>query len=301
MNSGIQAPRTGFRQPTFLIFCCVISISVPLMALAANGPGFPVAPPGAPFPQGPNFAPQVPRAPVVVPGPQQPAAAGPNDAKPTGLGAIEGAIAGGIGGALLGLVLWAMRKSANVPIKIDPATGGVIAEYAPGLRYMMYGFSAFTPSVLLLVLLFKPPENEQGWVIVGIVILLFAALGGAVSLGLGKARAVATDRGITSTSGFRRRRSMLWTEVAEVSYLKSDAGLLFKSSIGKQQPIKVGLLMAGLKPFTERMRKHLPPERYAKAEEALARIDQLQGGNALPFGGLGAKPASKAKAAARGA
>ena len=54
-------------------------------------------------------------------------------------------------------------------------------------------------------------------------------------------------------------------------------------------------MMAGLKPFTEQMRKHVPPDRYAKASEALQRIDQLTAGAAIPFMGFGAKPAPKAK------
>jgi hypothetical protein len=132
---------------------------LPAAAIAANNPPAPGAPPivapfpVAPFPQPPNFAPQRPIGPNNGPifGPQnvnarpvqpRPANTKPADAKP-GIfggaigGALAGGIAGGVGGGLLGLVLWALRKSANVPIKIDPSTGGVVAEYAPGLRYLM--------------------------------------------------------------------------------------------------------------------------------------------------------------------
>jgi hypothetical protein len=139
------------------------------------------------------------------------------------------------------------------------------------------------------------PQHPGGWAIVGFFILLFAALGGAVSWGLARARAIATNRGIISSSGFRGQRSMLWSEVAEVSYLKSDAALVFKSTLPNGRPIKLGLMMAGLKPFTEQMRKHIPPDRYAKAWEALQRIDQLTAGAAIPFMGLGGKPAPKPK------
>ncbi len=275
--------------------------------------------PGAPFPPPPHFAPQRPIGPNNAPNfgaqglnapPLQPPAAGnPGAAKPAGAkpgifggaasGALIGGIAGGIAGALLGLVLWALRKSSNVPIKIDPSTGGVVAEYAPGLRYLMYAFSAFTPTVLLIVGICMTPPHPGAWAIVGFFVLLFAALGGAVSWGLARARAIATDRGIISSSGFRRQRSMLWSEVGEVSYLKSDAALVFKSTAPNGRPIKLGLMMAGLKPFTEQMRKHVPPDRYAKASEAIQRIDQLTAGAAIPFMGLGAKPAAKPKAAAR--
>jgi len=298
-----------------------------LVAAARTEAGYPAAPgappavapfPRAPFPQPPNFAPQRPFGPNNVPNfgpqgfnppPQQPPPAGnPDAAKPAGakpgilggvLGdAIVGAIAGGVGGALLGLVLRALRKSADATVKIDPVTGGVIAEYAPGVRYMMYAFSAFTPTVLLIAAICKPPQDEESWAVVGVVILLFAALGGAASWGFGRARAIATDRGIISSSGFRRQRSMLWSEVGEVSYVKSvksDAALVFKSTLPNGRPIKLGLMMAGLKPLTEQMRKHVPPDRYAKASEALQRIDQLTAGAATPFMGFGAKPSPKPK------
>jgi hypothetical protein len=235
----------------------------------------------------PNNAPNV--NPFAAP---QHAAAAPNQGgnpqpvapeKKTGVGgAVGGAIAGGTAGLLLGLLLWVLRKTAQVGIKIDPITKGVVAEFPRGLCWLMSGLGAFIPVVMTIVLLVVPPAHGGGTIVVVVIILLFAALGFALAWTLWKTRAIATDEGILSDSGWRGRRRLKWAELQAVNFLKRDASIQFLGATKKQQ-IRLPIFLAGLKPFTERMRKFLPPERYANAREILERIDRLNGGEALTF------------------
>jgi hypothetical protein len=241
-----------------------------------GGPGFGAPPFGPPSPFAPpNVAPNR-NAPAL-----QPAAAPQPDAKPNGLGAIGGAIAGGVAGVLIALVFWAMRRAAVSPVRTDPKTGGILVAFTPGLRWLMVGFSAFTPTVILIVGIVLPPQNSGAYVVVAVVILLFAALGGSLCWGLFKARLVATNEKLIAESGWRKRRTLAWSEVVEVKR-DSSGGLMFRAANAKQN-IVVSPMMGGLKQLVDLMRQKLPAPKYEAAEPLLKMIDQLQEGDALVF------------------
>ncbi len=261
-----------------------LSADVPLLAQDNVGP--PTLPAGPPAAPRPSFAPQqfepspTTNAPVAPPQAGGAAEPGTNGG---GLGgAVGGAIVGAILGALIGLVLWALRRAAKAPINVDPATGGAVVEFSRGLRLLTLGFSLFTPTVLLIAAFFIPAQNSAAYVVIGVAILLFAGLGAVVCWGLFKARFIATSEGLIVESGWKRRRSLPWKDVVEVVHDKRGGGLLFRGPSAKSS-VSISPLMAGPKPLVAVMRQRLPADRYARAGELLARIDRLEGGNAMPF------------------
>jgi hypothetical protein len=256
-------------------------VSAPLLAQGNIGPRQP--PVGPPGPTAPPFAPEpfgpfpANNAPVGAP-----QAAGKEGG---GIGgALGGAITGAILGALIGLVLWALRRTAKAPIKVDPATGGAVVAFSSGLQLLVLGFSLFTPTALLAAAFFMPAQKPAAYVVIGVAILLFATLGAAVSWSLLKSRIIATADGLLVESGWHRRRRLPWTDVLEVVHDKRSGGLLFRGP-NKKSSILISPLMAGLKPLVAVMRQRLPADRYEKAADLLARIDRLEGGNAMPFMG----------------
>jgi hypothetical protein len=265
------------------------SDSALLVAQGNIGPGQP--PIGPPAPQPPKFAPR-PFGPMSgnrAPEPGAPAAGGPEAAgKGRGGigGALGGAITGAILGALIGLVLWALRRTAKAPINVDPRTGGAVVAFSRGLQLLVLGFSLFTPAALLIAAFFMPAQNSAAYVVLGVAILLFAALGTAVSWSLLKSRIIATADGLVVESGWKRGRRLPWTEIVEVVHDKRSGGLLFRG-LNKKSSVLISPLMAGLKPFVAVMQHHLPADCYAKTADLLARIDRLEGGNAMPFMGRG--------------
>jgi hypothetical protein len=281
--------RCGFRILALAAILVCSSIVAPNLLLAQGNVG-PPSPLGPPAPPVPSIGPR-PLGPLPAhdaPGPAPPAAgAAPVTGKGnSGIGgALGGAITGAILGALIGLLLWALRRTAKAPIKVDPATGGAVVEFSPGLRMLVLGLSLFTPTVILIVAAFLPAENSGVYVAAVVASLLFTALGGAVCWGLFKARIIATSDGLIVESGWKRRHSLPWRDVVEVVRDQRSGGLLFRGPSTKSD-VCISPLMAGLKPLVAVMRQHLPADRYAKASDLLARVDRLEGGNAMPFLGV---------------
>ncbi len=166
-----------------------------------------------------------------------------------------------------------------------------VSPFSRGLRLLILGFSLFTPAALVIATIFLNAANSAAYIVIGVFALLFVALGGTVCWTFFRSRIIAASDGLIAKSGWKRRRRLAWNDVDEVVHDIRRGGLLFRGPSTKSD-VCISPLMAGLKPLVAVMRQHLPADWYSKASDLLARIDRLEGGNAMPSLGAPDKKAA---------
>jgi hypothetical protein len=146
---------------------------------------------------------------------------------------------------------------------VNERTGEFVLRYSPPLRvFAVAGGFGFPVAVMLMVLL-KPPQRPEDILATEIGLLLFKLLGWVLLQETYMFRVVVSEEELVSYSPWRRTRVIRWDEVAEVESVCPKSWFVFTA--WDRQQIHVPLGVEGLSLLVNAMRRHLPPERYARA------------------------------------
>ena len=160
-------------------------------------------------------------------------------------------------------VMGYLTRSSHRAPEAGDEPGSSVLRY--GRTFAVLGWLGILAALGVVALAFYQPPKNQGESI-WIVVLLVAFGGvGAYLLNESRAKVVLSAWGIRTTSPWRGEIELEWSEVDRVGY--SGATLWFTIRGVDRKTIRIHSHMQGSPLFLDLCRKHLPREKFSKAEK----------------------------------
>jgi hypothetical protein len=167
---------------------------------------------------------------------------------------------------LIALGLMAARR----PALTEPTTGATILRQSwvyKGLA--IAGFGLFL--VIFFDVLTRPGIRIPNDLWPTFVIFGIALVCGLMVLDGFRTQIALHEEGVISYTPWRGTRSFRWSEIEKVTF--SYMGGWFTITGPNRRKIRVSMWMVGIRSLADSIRRHLPPERYRKAQGGFEYID----------------------------
>lgn len=159
-------------------------------------------------------------------------------------------------GTILAIIFWWLARSARGEASIDPATGGRRLGYGLPLPLVGLFLGLIVPTTIMALGFSLLPLNGVESILLLIAALMLFLGGGFLFLeGVGVRLVLTPDRLISSTP-WRSRRELRWSEIDEVSYSLVNYWLIIR---GPKTTIRASLFLQGIGDLAEAIDKHLDP------------------------------------------
>lgn len=172
-------------------------------------------------------------------------------------------------GGILLFLGW-LFLAARRPALPQPGTDAIHLRYSTPLRVFAWVTALGIPALLVVVMVYLPLRRPFNPWSAGALLLAFGILGGLLLLETEKVCISLTDQGIRGTSPWRGPREFPWNQVQDVSYSLLNRWFVLTSLQG--QKIRVSCFLVGIRTFVAKLKQHVPPEKYVRAERGFGMI-----------------------------
>lgn len=177
---------------------------------------------------------------------------------------IHAAVMGTLG--LLALVAQRGRP------KFDLESGTIAFRHSGLLRGIARFFTFAVPLAVVVLAIFKPPQNGGDWLAVLGIIGLFVAIGGPLYWESTRFALIVSQQGLDCRSPWRHGRVLMWDEVGALSYSVLGGGFVIRARDGWK--FNVPTLIPGLGVFLDQCEFHLPAGAFANARRGYVAIQR---------------------------
>lgn len=175
-----------------------------------------------------------------------------------------------ISAAGIALFLGWLFLAARRPVLPQPGTGAIFLRYSTPLRVFAWLTALGIPALLVGVMIYLPLRDPNAPFLAGSLMLSFGLIGGLLLLETERTRITLTEEGIHSVSPWRGVREFPWKQVGDVSFSILNRWFILTDLQG--QKIRVSCFLVGIRTFVAKLKEHVPPEKYVRAQRGFGMI-----------------------------